>query len=57
MRTKTGFEWDSAKDKQNQEKQGVSFQLAQHTFLDSNRIVLEDFSHSQSEKGIIVLEK
>ncbi len=38
------------KDKQNQKKHGVSFELAQYAFADPNRIVAEDLNHSQKEK-------
>ncbi|MCB1175989.1 MAG: BrnT family toxin [Leptospiraceae bacterium] len=45
------FEWDDKKDKQNQEKHGVSFSQAQLAFKDSNRIIAEDVKHSSpSEK-------
>jgi uncharacterized protein len=44
------FEWDMNKDKQNQEKHGVSFTLAQYAFADSDRVIAEDVDHSHSEK-------
>ena len=43
---KVRFEWDEGKDKDNQRKHGVSFGLAQRSFLDSHRIIAEDVSHS-----------
>ena len=43
---KIRFEWD----KENQAKHNVSFSLAQHTFLDPNRIIAEDVSHSKEEE-------
>lgn len=46
----TSFEWNSAKEKLNIEKHGVSFSDAQLTFLDGNRVIAEDITHSQSEK-------
>lgn len=49
MRKRTGFQWDSEKDKKNQDKHGVSFALAQLAFLDPQRIILEDLSHSTAE--------
>jgi uncharacterized DUF497 family protein len=55
MRKRSDFEWDSNKDKQNQEKHGVSFALAQLAFLDYNRIILEDLEHSQEEKRFYCL--
>jgi uncharacterized DUF497 family protein len=47
---KAKFEWDASKDKQNQDKHGVSFEFAQHAFADPNRVIAEDLSHSQKEK-------
>ncbi len=44
------FEWDEAKDKDNQAKHHVSFALAQHAFLDPRRIIAEDISHSKEEE-------
>jgi len=44
------FEWDSAKDRINQEKHGVSFYEAQYAFLDPCRIIAEDQEHSQAEE-------
>jgi len=44
------FEWDASKDKQNQDKHGVSFEFAQYAFADPNRVIAEDLSHSQKEK-------
>ena len=38
---KTSFEWDDEKDKNNQAKHNVSFILAQHAFLDPNRVIAE----------------
>lgn len=49
MKKRTDFQWDENKEQLNQEKHGVSFSLAQLAFLDSNRIILEDVSHSQRE--------
>jgi len=46
---KTHFEWDEGKDKENQKKHDVAFSLAQHAFLDSHRIVVEDEEHSVEE--------
>ena len=47
---KTRFEWDGAKDKENQAKNGVSFALAQHAFLDPHRVIAEDLIHSGEEE-------
>jgi uncharacterized DUF497 family protein len=46
---KATFEWDEEKDKENQEKHGVSFIMAQQAFLDPNRVVAEDVTHSSEE--------
>ena len=43
------FEWDEDKDRENHEKHGVPFSLAQHAFLDSKRIIAEDVNHSNEE--------
>ena len=44
------FEWDPQKDQENQEKHGVSFAAAQFAFVDTNRVIAEDLSHSSGEK-------
>ena len=43
------FDWDEAKDAENQKKHGISFSLAQQAFLDPNRIILNDVDHSRDE--------
>ncbi|MBL7218991.1 MAG: BrnT family toxin [Phycisphaerae bacterium] len=45
-----GFDWDLGKDRDNQEKHGVPFELAQYAFADPDRVIAEDVSHSQDEK-------
>ena len=45
----TRFEWDGEKDKENREKHSVPFSLAQYAFLDPNRIIVEDITHSNEE--------
>ncbi len=47
---KVRFEWDKNKDKENQTKHGVAFEVAQYAFADPNRIIAKDLSHSQKEK-------
>ncbi len=42
----SNFEWDENKDRQNRKKHGVPFILAQYAFSDSNRVILEDVTHS-----------
>lgn len=47
--TKSTFEWDEAKNLDNQEKHGVSFESAQYAFLDDHRVIAEDLDHSTDE--------
>lgn len=47
---KARFEWDPAKDRDNQEKHGVAFAMAQFAFADPKRVIAEDLSHSSSER-------
>lgn len=47
--SKTPFEWDSAKDRQNRQKHGVSFVIAQRAFADPQRVILSDEEHSADE--------
>ncbi len=47
--SKAGFDWDATKDARNQRKHGVSFQSAQHAFLDSSRVIVSDLEHSCNE--------
>jgi uncharacterized protein len=44
------FEWDTAKDRSNQFKHGVSFELAQRAFLDPTRVLVADLGHGGSEQ-------
>ena len=48
--TKTRFEWDPKKDRENERKHGVSFEFAQYAFADPERVIAEDLSHSQDEQ-------
>ena len=48
--SESSFEWDETKNLENQRKHGVSFYEAQHAFLDKNRIIAENLSHSDKEK-------
>ena len=54
---KVKFEWNAKKDKENQDKHGISFELAQYAFADPNRIIAEDLTHSQAEKRYYCLGK
>jgi uncharacterized DUF497 family protein len=44
------FEWDAAKDRDNQHKHRVSFSQAQHAFFDPRRVIAEDLDHSATEQ-------
>ena len=44
------FEWDDAKNRFNQLKHGVSFELAQHAFLDPSRVFVADLDHGGGEQ-------
>ena len=43
---KASFEWDYYKNRVNQKKHNISFEEAQFAFQDSNRIIVEDITHS-----------
>jgi hypothetical protein len=47
---KVKFQWNEAKNTENQEKHNVSFELAQYAFADPQRVIAEDVNHSQNEK-------
>jgi uncharacterized DUF497 family protein len=57
MERHSDFEWDEEKDRLNQKKHGVSFVQAQFAFLDPERLILEDLSHSDQEKRYYCLGK
>ena len=44
------FDWDPARDEENQRKHGVSFREAQLAFLDPRRVIADDLAHSMGEK-------
>ncbi len=46
----TPFDWDLRKDRENQIKHAVSFELAQYAFSDPRRVIAEDLDHSEKEK-------
>ncbi len=48
--SESSFEWDEAKDLDNQRKHGVSFYEAQYAFLDKKRVIAEDVDHSLKEQ-------
>ena len=43
------FEWDEDKNRSNQAKHNISFQEAQYAFLDSQRVIAQDLTHSKEE--------
>jgi uncharacterized DUF497 family protein len=47
---KVHFEWESVKDKENQNKHGIGFAAARYAFADPDRVIAEDISHSRTEK-------
>ena len=47
---KQHFIWDEKKNKLNLIKHGISFDIAQYAFGDSNKIIAEDLEHSEKEK-------
>ena len=51
------FEWDENKNSENIQKHKVSFEKAQDTFFDVNRMILEDVNHSVSEKCYFCIGK
>ncbi len=44
------FEWNENKNQENIVKHQVSFEEAQHTFLDPQRLIYEDVDHSTPEE-------
>ena len=48
--TGSNFEWDVGKNRANIEKHGVAFEDAQLAFMDSNRVIAEDVTHSAGER-------
>lgn len=58
MNKESNFEWNKKKNIENQDKHGVSFSLAQLAFLEHNRIILKDISHStENEQRFFCLGK
>ena len=47
---RTRFAWDPHKDRENQEKHGVAFAVAQLAFADPKRVIAQDLSHSSNER-------
>jgi len=44
------FEWDVAKNRENIEKHGLSFEDARLAFCDKNRLIEKDVKHSTSDE-------
>lgn len=44
------FDWDDAKDIENQRKHNIAFSHAQYAFLDPKRVILRDTGHSHTEE-------
>ena len=57
MINKSHFEWDAIKNQENQEKHGISFEVAQYAFADKKRIILEDLAHSEKEERYYCIGK
>ena len=53
MAGEPSFEWDEDKNRLNQAKHGVAFELAQHAFLDERRVIAEDVTHGETSNAII----
>lgn len=49
------FEWDDNKNTTNQKNHSISFEEAILAFKDSNRIILEDKMHSDSERRLFCI--
>ena len=47
---KARFDWDEKKNRENQRKHGVSFELDQLAFIDEKRVIAEDLAHGHDEK-------
>ena len=44
------FEWDERKNHINQEKHGISFEVAAYVFQDEHYIEMYDFEHSSADE-------
>jgi uncharacterized DUF497 family protein len=53
----SSFEWDPAKDQDNQRKHRVSFGEAQLAFFDPARVIARDASHSSDEPRFYCIGK
>lgn len=53
--SKIRFAWDEHKNKENQDKHGVSFEEAQTVFFDENALEFFDPDHSREEDRFLML--
>ncbi len=44
------FEWDEDKNRLNQQKHGVYFELAQLAFIDPHRVIAKDLTHGSGKE-------
>jgi hypothetical protein len=49
------FEWDEAKDSENRQKHGVSFEEAQSVFFDERALLIEDPDDAAREDRFVLL--
>ena len=49
MINSTTFEWDENKNRLNQKKHNIPFEIAQYAFLDKKRVIAKDLEHSSRE--------
>lgn len=54
---KSSFEWHEEKNRENQTRHGVSFEVAQYAFMDEHRIIITDEKHSQNEERLFCIGK
>lgn len=48
-------DWDENKNRLNQERHGVSFEVAQRAFTDPRRVIFRDLAHEKGEKRFFCL--
>lgn len=49
------FEWDTAKNRANQRKHGISFEEAETVFFDDHAQLISDPDHSEDEDRFVLL--
>ena len=49
------FEWDDNKNRINQEKHGISFEIACTVFYDEQALLFDDPEHSEEEERFLLL--